>query len=123
MLIDEDSQDKILVAKLKKAGHNVLTVKEATLLSQPDKVVLAYAVEKARVVLTRNCDHFLSEAAALKSSGGHHHGILLVYAKNDPDKDMSYDDIVRAVGNIVKAVGSKELVLNDFEISLSYYLY
>ena len=45
LLVDEDSQDKILVAKLKDAGHDVLTVNDADLTGQPDHVVLAHAVE------------------------------------------------------------------------------
>lgn len=123
LLIDEDSQDKILVAKLKEAGHDVVTATDAGLLGQPDSAVLAHAVASKRVVMTRNCDDFCNEAAALKRAGGHHHGILLRYEKNDPEKDMSYDDIVRAVGNIDRAVSAGDLVLADLEVSLSYYRY
>lgn len=123
LLIDEDSQDRILVAKLKEAGHDVVTAKDAGLLGQPDSAVLAHAVASKRAVMTRNCDDFCSEAAALKRAGRHHHGILLRYEKNDPEKDMSYDDIVRAVGNIDRVVSAGDLVLFDLEISLSYYHY
>jgi predicted nuclease of predicted toxin-antitoxin system len=66
LLVDEDSQDKILVAKLKDAGHNVLTVKDVDLMGQPDHVVLAHAVDGNRIVLTRNCEDFCNEAQALK---------------------------------------------------------
>lgn len=123
LLIDEDSQDKILVAKLKEAGHDVVTAKDADLLGQPDCAVLARAVASNRIVMTRNCEDFCNEAAALKAAGGHHHGILLRYEKNDPEKDMSYDDIVRAVGKIDRAVTAGELELSDLEVSLSYYRY
>lgn len=121
--MDEDSQDKILVAKLRKAGHNVVTAAEAALLGQPDRVVLAYAVKEKRIVLTRNCDDFVAESEALKADREHHYGILLLYVKNDPEKDMSYDDIVAAVDNIDRAVTAKELVLTDLAVSLSYYRY
>lgn len=123
LLIDEDSQDKILIAKLKAAGHNVLTAKDANLIGRQDADVLAYAITNNRVVLTGNCDDFCDEASLLKSKGGHHHGILLRYVKNDPEKDMTYDDIVRAVTNIDEAVKAGELLLSDLEISLSYYRY
>ncbi|MBX3077525.1 DUF5615 family PIN-like protein [Candidatus Obscuribacterales bacterium] len=123
LLLDEDSQDKILVAKLKNAGHDVVTAKDAGLLGQPDRFILAYAVANMRVVVTRNCADFCEEAAALKSAGEHHYGILLRYEKNDPEKDMTYDDIVRAIGNIDTAVKTNEIVLFDSEVSLSYYRY
>lgn len=123
LLIDEDCQDKILVAKLRSAGHDVVTAKDAGLLAQPDSAVLAYAVANSRIVLTRNCNDYCNEGAILRASGTHHHGILLLYEKNDPEKDMSYDDIVRAVANINKAVQTGVLVLRDLEISLSYYRY
>lgn len=123
LLIDEDSQDKILVGKLKLAGHDVLTVNEAGLHGQADTTVLAFAVANIRVVLTRNCDDFCGEAQALKGVGAHHFGVLLWYERHDPAKDMSYDDVVRAVGNIDKAISKGELVLEDREISLSYYRY
>ena len=123
LLLDEDCQDKILVKKLSEAGHDVLTVKDLGLLSQPDNVVLECAVRNKRIVLTRNCEDFLNEALMLKNSGRHHHGVLLRYEKNDPAKDMSYNDIVRAIGNIDKAIAGGTLILIDQEVSLSYYRY
>ena len=123
LLVDEDSQDKILVAKLKADGHDVLTATDANLLGQPDGTVLAYAIAHNRIILTRNCEDFCDEAWALKSRGGHHQGILLRYEKNDPAKDMTYDDIVRAISNIARVVNNGELILADREISLSFYRY
>ncbi len=41
LLIDEDSQAKVLVSMLRKASHNVVTVNELGLMSQPDEAVLA----------------------------------------------------------------------------------
>ena len=58
LLIDEDSQAKRLVNLLQSAGHDVITVNEAGLMSKPDSVVLDYAIHKERVLLTRNCDDF-----------------------------------------------------------------
>jgi predicted nuclease of predicted toxin-antitoxin system len=43
LLIDEDAQDKVLVKLLRLAGHEVITVNEAGLMSQPDFIVLDYA--------------------------------------------------------------------------------
>ena len=123
LFVDEDSQDKILVARLKAAGHNVVTASDAGLLGRPDNEVLAYSVETNSIVLTRNCEDFCSEAAMLKASGRHHHGILLRYEENDPSRDMNYNEIVNAIENVDEAVSTEGLVLTDLELSLSYYRY
>lgn len=36
---------------------------------------------------------------------------------------MSYDDVVRALDNIQKAISEKTLTLKNTELSLSYYRY
>ncbi|MGL5079202.1 MAG: DUF5615 family PIN-like protein, partial [Waterburya sp.] len=46
LLIDEDSQAKILVNLLLHAGHNVLTVNEANLSGKSDSIVFDYACSK-----------------------------------------------------------------------------
>ena len=58
LLIDEDSQAKALVQLLRKAGHDVVTVNEIGLVGQPDPVILAYAKQKNRILLTHNCQDF-----------------------------------------------------------------
>lgn len=86
LLIDEDSQAKHLVNLLQSAGHDVITVNQAGLMSKPDSVVLDYAKQEERVLLTRNCDDF----QALHRANANHPGILAVYQHPDPSKSMSY---------------------------------
>jgi predicted nuclease of predicted toxin-antitoxin system len=52
LLIDEDAQDKVLVKLLRQAGHEVITVNQAGLMSQPDFIVLDYARNADRILLT-----------------------------------------------------------------------
>jgi hypothetical protein len=69
------------------------------------------AVEEGRVVLTRNCGEFVRLSAATPS----HFGILGVYHDADPSKDMSWNAIVPAVGNVEAAgvpLRGEFLVLN-----------
>jgi hypothetical protein len=96
LLLDEDSQAKLLISQLWAVGHDVLTVTEAGLEARSDAEVLAYAASVQRVVLTRNCDDYY----ALHSAGQTHTGILSVYLNRDPRKDLSYADIVRAIANL-----------------------
>lgn len=96
LLIDEDSQANRLIDRLRGAGHDVLTAREAELMGRPDREVLARAARDRRVVLTRNVDDF----AALQVAVPDHAGILGIYQDADSKKDMGYADVVRAIGNV-----------------------
>lgn len=96
LLIDEDSQSRILVSFLRAAGHDVLTVNEADIAGSPDNKILEYASQNNRVVLTRNCDDF----DELHQSGLTHSGIFAIYEGKDQSKNMSRQSMVRAIQNI-----------------------
>ena len=96
LLLDEDTQAKQLVLLLRSAGHDVQTVSEANLTDQGDSSVLAYARQSGRFLLTRNCGDF----QALHRSDPPHPGIFGVFQYNNPEKDMSYADIVQAIANL-----------------------
>ncbi len=99
LLIDEDSQVKPLVNLLRDAGHDVVTVNEVNLISQPDPVVLDYARQNNRVLLTHNCRDF----QALHQANPNHPGILAVYRDADFSKNMSRKAIVVALANLEAA--------------------
>ena len=82
LLIDEDAQDKVLVKLLRQAGHEVITVNEAGLMSQPDFLVLDYARNADRILLTLNCRDFQS----LHAADPHHPGILAFIKRQIPQR-------------------------------------
>lgn len=96
ILVDEDSQAKILVKKLRDTGYDVLTVAEAGLNGRADSIIFEYAKSTRRVLLTQNCADFLE----LHEADPDHHGILLVYKNSSPEKDMSVDQIVSSIANV-----------------------
>jgi predicted nuclease of predicted toxin-antitoxin system len=96
LLIDEDSLAKPLVKTLRKAGHDVVTVNEVGLGSQADLVVLNYARENNRILLTHNCRDFED----LHQEDPNHPGILAIYRDADSSKNMSRQAIVRAIANL-----------------------
>ena len=96
LLIDEDSLAKPLVNLLRKAGYDVITANEAGLAGALDSVVLDYAREENRVLLTQNCDDFQS----LHQENPNHPGILAIYHNDDYSKDMSRQAIVRAIASL-----------------------
>jgi predicted nuclease of predicted toxin-antitoxin system len=115
MLLDEDSQAKYLVNLLKAAGYDVLTGNEACLTKRLDSFVLNYAIADNRVLLTRNCADFLE----LHRLNPVHAGIIAVYQDADPNKNMSYQSIVKAIVNIQTA----EYVLENQFIILNQWNY
>jgi predicted nuclease of predicted toxin-antitoxin system len=96
LLIDEDSQDKLLVKFLLDAGYDLITANQAGLMGQSDSIVLNYAVNNNRVLLTLNCRDF----KALHEANPTHPGILAVYRDFDLSKNMSFKAIVKAIANL-----------------------
>ena len=99
LLIDEDSLAKPLVKNLRKAGHDVVTVNEVGLTSQQDSVVLNYAREKNRILLTHNCRDF----EVLHQKNPNHLGILVIYRGKISSKNMSRQAVVKAIANLEAA--------------------
>jgi len=97
LLVDEDTQDARLVSVLRQEGHDVLTVNEAGLPGQADRVILAYAFQERRIVLTMNCRDFLE----LHEAGDAHAGIVGIYKGRDPRKNMAFAAIAAALANLI----------------------
>lgn len=96
ILVDECIQANLLVEQLKTEGHIVLTATDAGLQGCTDKKVLEHAISNDLLVLTINCADFVSEAGRKTN----YPGLLLVYQNNDTAKNMSYEQIVRAIRNL-----------------------
>lgn len=96
LLVDEDTQSRRLVELLRQAGHDVLTANEAELCGHPDAQALARAVREHRVLLTQNCGDFRE----LHGRDASHAGILAIYHDCDVSKNMTYQEVVRAITNI-----------------------
>jgi predicted glycosyl hydrolase (DUF1957 family) len=97
--LDDCAYAKSLVVLLEKAGHLVVTPAEAGTLGLEDAVHLRYAADHGLAVLTYDADDF----AALHEADRSHAGILAVYRDNNPDRDMTYADLVRTIGNLEAA--------------------
>jgi predicted nuclease of predicted toxin-antitoxin system len=96
LLLDEDSQSKLLVRLLREGGHEVQTIHEAGMDACRDAEVLAYARQGRRVLLTRNVRDFLD----LHEANADHPGVLVEFQDKDPVKNMAATDIVRALRNL-----------------------
>ncbi len=99
LFIDEDSLSKPLVKLLKKAGHDVLTVNEVGLSGKSDLIVLNYARETERIIITHNCKDF----EALHKGNIAHSGIFAIRNDSNYSKNMSRQDILKAIANLEAA--------------------
>lgn len=114
LLLDEDSQAKYLVNLLKAAGHNVLTINGADITGFSDEKVLDYARQHRLILLTRNCADF----QILHQENPNHPGILVVYQDAEPAKNMNYQMIVKAIGNLEVTgleVAGQFIILNQWQ--------
>src|SRR5438067_2304969 len=99
LLLDEESQSKLLARLLREAGHDVQTVTETGLDAHSDAEVFAYSRRERRVLLTRNVKDF----QALHDTEADHPGILVEHQDREPAKNLSAADITRAIGNLVSS--------------------
>jgi predicted nuclease of predicted toxin-antitoxin system len=97
--LDDCAYDRELVRHLRSAGHEVVTPAQAGLTGRADENPFAYAADNGLVLLTKNPDDF----AELHAETPSHPGILAIYQDNDPDRDMNYADVVRAIANLETA--------------------
>lgn len=99
LLLDEDTQDKILVRILRRSGHDVLTIYEAALAGTADDKVLAFAHKENRILITQNCSDFRE----LHTINPTHSGILAIFQDANPKNRMGHHAIVKAISNIERA--------------------
>lgn len=96
LYLDDCTSSKLLTVKLRAAGHDVLTPMEAGTSGLPDAEHFQRAISEGRILMTHNCSDF----EELHSAVATHPGIVAIYQDNDRSRDMSYDDIVRALKNV-----------------------
>ena len=99
LLLDEDIQAKLLVTLLKNAGYDAVTINDVNLTGKLDPVVLDYARQTNRILITQNCEDFDN----LHNLNPNHPRILAVYHEADRSKDMSLKAIVKAISNLEAA--------------------
>lgn len=111
LLLDEDSQAKLLVSMLGDAEFDLVTVAGAGLEALDDLDVLTWAIDNRRTILTRNCDDFRAVLAA----NPNHSGVIAIYSERDATTNMSY----RAIVDAVKALAAAGFPLDGQFIALN----
>jgi len=119
LYLDDCSNSDLLANLLRQAGHRVVrpTDEEMNLSGEDDDIHFTFAAAHGLTLITKNPADF----KALHDWDRRHSGILAVYQDNDPSRDMSNADIVRAIRNLEEAVQQGGLpipgefhILNDW---------
>ena len=77
----------------------MLIINDIGLAGKPDYLVLDYARQENRIVITHNCDDF----EALHQANPSHPGILVVHRDSNSSKNMNFKAIVKAISNLESA--------------------
>jgi hypothetical protein len=98
LYLDDCSNSDLLADLLRQAEHRVVRPTHANvgLDGEDDDVHFAYAIANGLTIITKNPPDFLE----LHEANPHHFGILAVYQDNDPNRDMSDAEIVKAIANL-----------------------
>jgi hypothetical protein len=118
LYLDDDIVAALLVRLLRNAGHDVQTPADAGLAGRSDPVHLAHAARTDRVCLSRNYRDFEELHLLVLQVQGHHPGILVVRRDNDPRRNLSPRDIVRALRNLAAAgvpTADEYIILNAWQ--------
>lgn len=118
LYLDDCMASPVLARVLRTAGHDVQLPADAGMAGSADAVHLTHGIRENRTLLTRNYDDFLDLHLLIVEAHGHHPGILVVRRDNDPRRNMTPADIVRALRNLEAAglpVADEYHILNAWQ--------
>lgn len=111
LYLDEDLASRELQKALKKAGHDVMSPRDAGSLGKSDASQLILAIRDGRICVTRNRSDFEQLHDLVIVSRGSHPGILTMHSDNDRVRDMKVGQMVSAIRNIEAVVSSLQNLL------------
>ena len=117
LYLDDDICASLLVAQLRKAGHDVMIPADIGMSGRHDAEHLLRCVQERRVFLTKNYKDFVPIHKLVLGCGGTHTGIIVIRDEDDRRKNMTFKGIVTAIGKVEQAYPdpTNELVtLNDW---------
>ena len=103
LYLDDDLDGNILISLLQHAGHAVVSPRVVGTRGVLDPAHLRYAADHALVLLTANAKDFLTSHVQWHQEGQEHSGMLLVYRENNLQRDMTFQEIARAVSRLEQA--------------------
>ena len=103
LYLDDDLDGNTLIGLLHHAGHEVVSPRAVGTRGVHDPAHLRYAADHELVLLTANAKDFLTLHEQWQQDGQEHPGMLLVYRENNPQRDMTLQEMARAVSRLDQA--------------------
>ncbi len=103
LYLDDNITDRRVVVQLQRMGHTVRLPTDMGQSGASDAKHLASAIQQRDVLLTQNAQDFLDLHDLILAAGGRHPGLLLLYAENDPTRDMTPRSIAVAITRLEAA--------------------
>ncbi len=100
LYLDDDLDGNVRIGLLQHAGHDVVSPRTVGTRGVQDPAHLRHAADHDLVLLTANAKDSLVLHAQWQQDGQEHAGMLLVYRENNPQRDMTFQDIARAVSRL-----------------------
>jgi hypothetical protein len=100
LYLDDNLTDRRVVAQLHRAGHTVVLPAEIGYAGASDAQHFAQVVRYTATLLTRHYKDCIELHDLIRTAGGHHPGLLLVYLENDPTRDMTPRSIAMALSRL-----------------------
>jgi hypothetical protein len=117
LYLDDDFASPVLAQMLRNANHDVQLPSDVGYSGKDDPIHLTHTVREGRALLTRNYGDFENLHNLVMTVKGHHPGMLVVRRDNDPRRNLSYRDIVGAIGKLEAAAVPLEdqyIILNHW---------
>jgi predicted nuclease of predicted toxin-antitoxin system len=103
LYLDDDLDGNALIGLLQHAGHEVVSPRAVGTRGVHDSAHLRYAADHDLVLLTANAKDFLALHEQWQQDEQEHPGMLLLYRENNPQRDMTFQEIARAVSRLGQA--------------------
>jgi hypothetical protein len=103
LYLDDDMDANVLIRFLQEEGHEVMSPRAIAMRGTEDEAHLQYAAVHQCAVVTANVRDFLTLHQTWQEEGRHHAGILALYRENNPQRDMTYAQIARAISRLARA--------------------
>ena len=103
LYLDDDMDANALIRFLQHEGHEVVSPRAVAMRGAEDEAHLGYAVAQGCVVVTANVRDFLTLHQRWQEERRQHAGILALYRENNPQRDLTYAQIARAVSRLARA--------------------
>ena len=101
--LDDDSLSGLLLHLLQAEGHDVVASNQVGNQGRIDPAHFLYAIQEGRALFTRNYRDFKPLHELVVGSGGRHAGVQIDRRDNNPKRDLTEKELVRALRKLIQS--------------------